>query len=447
MLSAFNPQTSDFMTKFNEFPLHEDILKAVEHAGYTQPTKVQEDTISLVLGGGDVRVSAQTGSGKTAAFLLPAIHKLTSPSTGKGKGPRVLVLVPTRELATQVAAQSEKYSRYLKKVKTVQVYGGVPYGKQIPKLARGCDVLIATPGRLIDLMDQKKVDFSRTEMVILDEADRMLDMGFMAPVEKIVGATPKSRQTLLFSATLKGQVLKLSKNLLNNPTDIIVHSEKEKHENIEQRLHYVDDLHHKNRLLDHILEQHEVYSSIIFTSTKRHANQLVTELKEKGHLVAGLHGDMNQRQRTRTLTQMKNGKVATLVATDVAARGIDVQQITHVINFDLPRNIEDYVHRIGRTGRAGATGTALSFAASGKDGPLVREIEKFTGQPISVHEIEGLEPKPKAPKSKRGGKGPKKGPNKGFKSAGKKSFPPRRKFAQAKKKSGPPQQKTRRKSR
>lgn len=379
---------------FENMNLHPQILKAVAEGGYTEPTKVQKEAIPKIIEGLDIRASAQTGTGKTAAFLLPALNRLLKPSEKSGKGPRILILAPTRELAMQIATQSEKYSKYLQRAKTVCVYGGVPYHKEARKLNRPYDVLIATPGRLIDYINQRKIDFSRIEMLVLDEADRMLDMGFLEPVEEIVAAIPSSRQTLLFSATLDGTILKLSERLLKSPTDVVVHAAKDKHENITQALHYTDNMGHKNRMLEHILNRKGVDYAIIFTSTKRHSDQLADELHEKGFWVSALHGDMNQRQRTRTINELRKGKIRILVATDVAARGIDVQSITHVINFDLPRNIEDYVHRIGRTGRAGLEGTAISFA-SGQDAHLVKKIEKFTGQPIKVSVIEGLEPRVK----------------------------------------------------
>ncbi len=380
---------------FANLDLHPKILKAISDAGYSEATPIQLKAIPEVMNGVDIRASAQTGTGKTAAFLLPALHRLAAtPSTKKGNGPRILIIAPTRELAMQIATQAEKYSKHLAGVKTVCVVGGVPYNVQRRKLSRPYDVLIATPGRLIDFLGQDEINFSRVEMLVLDEADRMLDMGFLEPVEEIVAAAPPERQTLLFSATLQGEVIKLSKRLLNNPTEIVVHSDKEKHENIEQKLLYIDDLHHKNRLLDHILADDELGSAIVFTSTKRHADQLVEELYEKGHDAGALHGDMSQRQRTRTIKLLREGRIRVLVATDVAARGIDVQSITHVINFDLPRQAEDYVHRIGRTGRAGSTGIALSFAG-GRDVDLVRQIEKFTSQKFDVAEIPGLEPRRK----------------------------------------------------
>ena len=376
---------------FDNFPLHDHIKKAVAEAGYETPTKIQLKAIPKIVKGFDVRASAQTGTGKTAAFLLPALDRLATPSTKSGKGPRILVLTPTRELAMQIADQADKYSKYMNRTKTVCVVGGVPYFKQTKQLSKPCDILIATPGRLIDLLNQKKVKLSRVEMLILDEADRMLDMGFLPPVEEIVAATPSDRQTLLFSATLKGEVQKLSERLLTKPMDIVVHAEKEKHENIEQKLHFVNDMNHKNQILEHILDKKDLNHAIVFTSTKRHADRLTDELQDKGYEAAALHGDMNQRQRTRTLAQMKRGSVKILVATDVAARGIDVQSISHVINFDLPQTCEDYVHRIGRTGRAGAKGKAFTFAAK-KDSGQVKRIERYTGQEIAISEIPGLEP-------------------------------------------------------
>ena len=281
------------------------------------------------------------------------------------------------------------------------IVGGVPYPAQTRQLSKHYDVLIATPGRLIDFIERKKINFSRLEIMILDEADRMLDMGFLEPVEQIIDETPSNRQTLLFSATLRGSVIKLSNRLLKDPKEIVIKAEKESLDNIEQKLHYVDDVKHKNRLLEHILTEEGIDHSIIFTATKRHAAKLVVELRETtGHKASALHGDMNQRQRTKTIAQYREGKFKILVATDVAARGIDVKSITHVVNFDLPHN-EDYVHRIGRTGRAGAKGKALSFV-SNKDAHLLNNIERYIGKKIEVSEIEGLEPKKKIRPEKSG---------------------------------------------
>lgn len=376
---------------FKDLNLHPGIIRAIEECGYNTPTPIQNKAIPEILGGRDLQASAQTGTGKTAAFLLPAIQRITQPSKVNGHGPRVLILVPTRELAEQVSKEAIKYCKYLARAKTVCIYGGVPYPIQNKNLSRPHEILVATPGRLIDHLERGRIDFSRLEMLILDEADRMLDMGFIEPVEQIAAATPATRQTLMFSATLKGNVLNLSRRLLKNPQEVSVVPEKTKHECIDQRLHYVDNIAHKNRLLNHLLNDESLKHAIIFTSTKRQADELVETLIDNGHQAAALHGDMNQRQRTRTIAKMREEKIRILVATDVAARGIDIHTITHVINFDLPYDIEAYVHRIGRTGRAGATGIAHSFAGM-KEVQLVKQIERFTGHPITPHEIPGFEP-------------------------------------------------------
>lgn len=377
---------------FEELFLHPSILESIKEAGFTSPTPIQQQAIPEIMKGSDLRASAQTGTGKTAAFILPSLHKLATPSTLPGKGPRILILVPTRELAMQVAVEAAKYSKRISRCKTVCIYGGAPYPPQNRDLARPHEILVATPGRLIDHMEQGRIDFSRVEMFILDEADRMLDMGFIQPVEQIAAELPKSRQTLMFSATLAGSVMKLSNRLLTNPVEVRITPEKVNHENIEQRLHRVDNLEHKYRLLDHLLGDPDMSQTIIFTATKRQADHLVDKLAQLGRSARALHGGMNQRQRTRTLKEMRQESFDILVATDVAARGIDIQTISHVINFDLPRNTEDYVHRIGRTGRAGASGIALSFASS-KDMSIVRQIEKYTGQRMNPHQIPGMEPK------------------------------------------------------
>jgi superfamily II DNA/RNA helicase len=384
---------------FKELISHPSILEAIEEAGFTTPTPIQTQAIPEIMRGSDLRASAQTGTGKTAAFILPSLNRLSAPSTLPGRGPRILILVPTRELAMQVAVEAAKYSKYMSRCKTVCIYGGAPYPPQNRDLARPHEILVATPGRLIDHMEQGRVDFSRVELFILDEADRMLDMGFIQPVEQIASKLPKSRQTLMFSATLGGNVMKLSNRLLTSPVEISISPERVNHENIEQRLHRVDNLEHKYRLLDHLLNEPGMTQTIIFTATKRQADSLVEKLAKVGRSARALHGGMNQRQRTRTIKEMRQEQFDILVATDVAARGIDIQTISHVINFDLPRSTEDYVHRIGRTGRAGASGIALSFA-SFKDMSIVRQIEKFTGQRMNAHQVPGMEPKfDKAPSS------------------------------------------------
>ncbi len=377
---------------FKELELHPDILKAVTEAGYEQPTAIQAQAIPHVLAGRDLMASAQTGTGKTAAFMLPMLHKLTQPALKPGRGPRVVVLTPTRELATQIAQAATNYSKYLPRIRTICILGGMPYHLQNRQLSMPYEILVATPGRLIDHLDRGTINFSRVEMLVLDEADRMLDMGFIDDVERIVKAIPQERQTLLFSATLKGMIGDLAQRMLNSPIEVCISDTKARHENIDQRLHYVDDLSHKNRLLEHLLGDQTINQTIVFTATKRHVDQLVDDLIDKGHMAAPLHGDMSQRERNRTISRLRRGDIRVLVATDVAARGIDIPGISHVINFDLPQSSEDYVHRIGRTGRAGATGIALSFASS-KDMLALQRIERYTGQPIKPHLIPGLEPK------------------------------------------------------
>jgi superfamily II DNA/RNA helicase len=384
--------------KFETLGLNKALLEAIAMTGYTDPTDVQMRAIPEVLAGSDVLVSAQTGSGKTAAFMLPALQLLAEPhkvaAGDKNAGPRVLVLTPTRELAMQVTKATETYGRKMKRVRTVSIVGGMPYPLQNRLLKMGVDILVATPGRLLDQMQSGRVDLSRVEMLVFDEADRMLDMGFKDDIDAVVAKVPVDRQTLLFSATLDDSIIRMASSMMKNPVRIDVSGHKTRHENIEQRLLYADDLSHKNRLLDHLLRDTEVQQAIVFTSTKRAADDLALDLINQGHAAAALHGDMKQGARTRTLENLKRGRLRVLVATDVAARGIDVQGISHVINFDLPRQAEDYVHRIGRTGRAGRSGIAISLA-NVRENFQVKLIERFTTQMIPVITIDGLEPKQK----------------------------------------------------
>jgi superfamily II DNA/RNA helicase len=382
---------------FESLNLHPSILRAIEESGYTTATPIQAQAIPEVMAGHDLMASAQTGTGKTAAFALPALNLLATPHESKSRGPRILVLVPTRELAAQVNEAARKYGKFIR-ARTVSIVGGMPYPLQNKLLSQPLDILVATPGRLIDHMERGRIDMSRLQMLILDEADRMLDMGFMPDVERICEALPAERQTLLFSATLDGNIGRIAHQILRNPKTIQVAAQTQKHENIEQRLHFVDDMTHKNKLLEHLLIAPEVNQVIVFTSTKRHADLLAEDLYAAGHKTAALHGDMTQGARNRTLTKLRHGDVKVLVATDVAARGIDVAGITHVINYDLPKFAEDYVHRIGRTGRAGNTGIAISFA-SNMDRHQVRKIEQFTGQRLEPSVIAGFEPKRAAPRN------------------------------------------------
>lgn len=386
---------------FENLNLHPHILKAIIDSGYTTPTPIQKQAIPELLAGHDIMASAQTGTGKTAAFMLPALHRLATPSKINCRGPRILVLTPTRELALQVSEAAIKYGKYLHRINVVSILGGMPYPLQNKLLSQPVDILVATPGRLIDHIQRGRINFSRLEMLVLDEADRMLDMGFIDDVEKIASAIPNDHQTLLFSATLDNTITKVANRLLKSPKHIQIATQQTKIDNIEQRLHYVDDLSHKNKLLGHLLSDVNLKQAIVFTATKRDADTLADNLSAQGHEASALHGDMNQRERTRTLTKLRHGRLRILVATDVAARGIDVAGITHVINFDLPKFPEDYVHRIGRTGRAGASGIAVSFA-SAKDSVHLKKIERFTGHRITSYTIPGLEPRNK---SRSGGSG------------------------------------------
>ena len=388
----FSPAASAPVSAFAALGLNPAIVKAVTDAGYEEPTPVQSATIPVAIAKRDVMVSSQTGSGKTAAFMLPALEMLNKAATIKSYGPRMLVLAPTRELALQVTRAAETYGKYMRRVRVVSILGGMPYPVQNRLLKGPVDILVATPGRLLDHMRSGRIDFARLEMLVLDEADRMLDMGFIEDIETVVAATPATRQTMLFSATLDGTIGQLARKLTRDPQRIDISGAQSTHENIEQRLHYTDDQRHKMKLVDHYLRGVDVDQAIVFTSTKRAADELADALVSQGFPAAALHGDMNQGQRNRTLGNMRRGNVKVLVATDVAARGIDVPTISHVINFDLPRMAEDYVHRIGRTGRAGRNGIAISLAGV-RDHSQVKTIERFTTQPIKVHVVPGLEPK------------------------------------------------------
>jgi superfamily II DNA/RNA helicase len=388
---------------FETLNLHDTLNRALQAAGYTEPTGVQMEAIPPALAGKDLMVSSRTGSGKTASFMLPALTKVLAsrslpPVPGsKQRGPRVLVLTPTRELAMQVAKAASDYGRFVPGLRVATVVGGVPYGAQLQALRGHLDILIATPGRLIDHLGSGKAVLGNLDMLVLDEADRMLDMGFIDDIRHIVEATPPQRQTVMYSATFAGHVGRLANELLREPQRIEVTSQTEAHGDIEQRLHWADDFEHKNALLDHILTERSVDQALVFTSTQRDADWLADRLHDMGHSVASLHGGMPQGRRNRVLQGLRSKHLRVLVATDVAARGIDVPTISHVINFGLPMKEEDYVHRIGRTGRAGRSGLAVTLAER-RDSGMIHRIQRYTTQRIPMATIEGLEPKRPEPR-------------------------------------------------
>jgi superfamily II DNA/RNA helicase len=388
---------------FEILGLHATLTRAVADAGYTTATEVQTRAIPLAIEGRDLMVSSSTGSGKTASFVLPALMRVLA-ARGDGSkrhdrpaGPRILVLTPTRELAMQVAKATVDYGRHVQGLRVATIVGGVPYGAQLKALRGPLDVLIATPGRLMDHMASGRAVLANIEMLVLDEADRMLDMGFIDDIHHIASATPAGRQTVMFSATFGGHVGRLAQDLLRDPQRIDVSSHTDAHADIEQRLHWADDLTHKNALLDHILTERDMEQALVFTSTQRDADWLADRLADMGHHVASLHGGHPQGRRTRVLQGLRNRQLKILVATDVAARGIDVPTISHVINYGLPMKAEDYVHRIGRTGRAGRAGLAVTLAER-RDTGMVQRIQHFTTQRIPATTIVGLEPKRVEPK-------------------------------------------------
>ncbi len=390
---------------FESLGLPEPLTRALADAGYDAPTTVQSAAIPPAIAGADLMVAAATGSGKTASFMLPALHRVlaaradTSKKREKGTvyGPRVLVLTPTRELAIQIAKAAETYGRHVPGLRVATVVGGVPYGAQLKALRGPLDILISTPGRLLDHLQTGKAELGNVEMFVLDEADRMLDMGFIDDIRTIADHVPAARQTVMYSATFLGNVGGLARSLLRDPQKVEVASHTDTHANIEQRLHWADNTAHKNALLDQILTQREMEQALVFTSTQRDADWLADRLADMGHHVASLHGGHPQGRRNRVLQGLRDGRLKILVATDVAARGIDVRTISHVINYGLPMKPEDYVHRIGRTGRAGVNGLAITLAER-MDAGMIRRIQQFTTQAMPVTTIAGLEPKVQAPK-------------------------------------------------
>ncbi|MGL1930486.1 MAG: DEAD/DEAH box helicase [Desulfotalea sp.] len=374
---------------FNKLGLSAPILQAVEKEGYTEPTPIQLEAIPAILEGRDVMAAAQTGTGKTAGFVLPIIEKLIQGPKPRANQARTLILTPTRELAAQVAANVESYSSMVKISSTV-VFGGVKINPQMMKLRGGVDILVATPGRLLDLYQQKAVRFNELEFLVLDEADRMLDMGFLRDIKKIISLLPRKRQTLMFSATFSEEIRTLAKTLVKSPKEISVSVRNSTVETVKQWLCPVDKK-SKAQVLIKLIKDNNWQQALVFTRTKRGANALSRKLNDAGITSAPIHGNKSQNARTKALAEFKDEKTKILVATDIAARGLDIDQLPQVVNFDLPHVAEDYVHRIGRTGRAGATGQAVSLVTADDLKELIG-IERLTQQVIERKNIKGFEP-------------------------------------------------------
>ncbi|EFB74120.1 ATP-dependent RNA helicase RhlE [Providencia rustigianii DSM 4541] len=381
------------LTSFSDLALNEEILRAINELGYDSPTPIQQQAIPAVLAGNDLLASAQTGTGKTAGFTLPILQKLVdAPRSGNNRRPiRALILTPTRELAAQVAENVKEYSRHLN-IRSFVVFGGVSINPQMMKLRSGVDVLIATPGRLLDLEHQNAVDLSQVEILVLDEADRMLDMGFIHDIRRVITKLPKKRQNLLFSATFSDDIKQLASKLLNNPVSIEVAPRNSASEQVTQYVHLVDKK-RKAELLSFMIGRENWQQVLVFTRTKHGANRLAEHLNKDGIKSAAIHGNKSQGARTRALADFKSGDIRVLVATDIAARGLDIEQLPHVVNFELPNVAEDYVHRIGRTGRAEATGQAISLVCI-DEVKLLKDIEKLLKKSIPVMAIDGYEPDP-----------------------------------------------------
>ncbi|WP_312100445.1 DEAD/DEAH box helicase [Acinetobacter venetianus] len=396
---------------FAEFSLHETLQQALEGLGFTSPTPVQEQAIPAALEGKDLLVSSQTGSGKTAAFLLPTLNALAGQETfvpfkERMKAvtqPSILVLCPTRELAQQVSQDAIAFVRHMKGVRIAAIMGGMPFGKQIQQL-KGAQVVVATPGRLLDLVNRRQLKLDKVESLIVDEADRMLDLGFSEDLEAISDLAANRNQTLMFSATFADRIIRLAERMMNDPERIAIETGHTTNTDITQTLHWTDGFEHKKKLLTHWLSDENLDQAVVFASTQEDTDMLAEELAEAGHSVVALHGAMPQTVRNRRLRSIREGRAKILVATDVAARGLDVPTISHVINFGLPMKNEDYVHRIGRTGRAGRTGQAITLATYRERGKI-RALEDYLDARLNVSEIEGLEPSPPPARSGRDGGG------------------------------------------
>nr|WP_315218969.1 DEAD/DEAH box helicase [uncultured Duganella sp.] len=385
---------------FSSLGLSDAIVRAVTETGYTTPTPIQLQAIPAVLNGGDLLAGAQTGTGKTAGFTLPLLQRLSTDAAGAAltsntttRPIRALILTPTRELAAQVEESVRVYGKYTKLNSTV-IFGGVGINPQIKQLKHGVDILVATPGRLLDHMEQRTVNLSKVEILILDEADRMLDMGFIRDIKKVLAALPAKRQNLLFSATFSDEIKALADGLLNKPATIEVARRNSTVEVIAQKIHPVDR-DKKHPMLAHLIKSNDWSQVLVFTRTKHGANKLVEQLGADGIGAMAIHGNKSQSARTKALSEFKDNKLQVLVATDIAARGIDIDQLPHVVNYDLPNIPEDYVHRIGRTGRAGATGEAVSLVCVDEH-DMLKDIEKLIKQTLPREVIPGFEPDPTA---------------------------------------------------
>jgi len=379
------------VSSFDQLGLTQELLKAIADQGYTEPTPIQAKVIPPIIEGRDIMGSAETGTGKTASFTLPMLYRLqphANSSTSPAKHPtRALILAPTRELATQIYGSVKEYGKYLQ-LRCAVIYGGVNIDPQIKELQAGVEILVATPGRLLDHIEQRTANLSKIEIIILDEADRMLDMGFLPDIKRILALLPAQRQSLIFSATFNDEIRKLADKLLKQPLLIEVAKRNAINESIAHVVHMVSTR-YKFDLLLHLLKQADSKPILIFVRTKQGVDYLVKQLLQSEILVAAIHGDKNQQQRTQALSDFKEGKIKALVATDIAARGLDIENLNCVINFELPTTPEDYIHRIGRTGRAGCKGNAISLiSASEKE--LLINIEKLLGTKLEIKEVPGF---------------------------------------------------------
>ena len=377
--------------KFNDLGLEPPLLRAIKEKGYTKPSLIQEKSIPLILKGKDVLASAQTGTGKTAGFTLPLIQLLSKQNTGKNRKISALILTPTRELAAQIFENVKEYSKYID-IRSTVIFGGVNQKPQVSILRKGVDVLIATPGRLLDLHNQRVLSLSNIKILVLDEADRMLDMGFQRDINKIMGLLPKQRQNLLFSATFSREIKDLAKGILNHPVMVEATPENTTVDAIAQRVYKVDKS-KKTALIINLIKEGNWSQVLVFTRTKHGANKLTKKLIQANISAAAIHGNKSQGARTKALAGFKKHSVKVLVATDIAARGLDIPLLPHVVNFELPNVPEDYIHRIGRTGRAGAQGEAISLVCIDEK-IYLRDIEKLVGNSIPSETKEGFEPDP-----------------------------------------------------